>query len=498
MPRIKIPAIKSTITINTGITSYDVSSSISGNMPLIQSQIKEKTNDYINVKNAVNILQKYSNWNGYIKIYTEVENNFNVGDIVYITYTEPTIDPNTVFSLDNNYNNTTYQYYDDPFDENIKEFSFGYKILFVNKYNNELVINRYYNDIPAGRKLSNQSLSKISLRRGTFFQDIMDGVVLYGTEKLLCNVFNGTFSIVEGIVSGVTYSPYSTELISGATVIGVGISTTTDENGYYSLNLPVGNQSINFSATGYTSYTVNKTITSGLNTLNVVLTGGTNSVTIFSNSPYFYGNSDSVCPGGTLTFYATVLGYFEPFQYQWKLYRSGAWLFIGTNNSVFSYDAWQEGDILKCEVRNDVDFLNGTYTASNEVTISMLSQSLTITSVPEAISNICTIYEGETATFTANAICYDSPFYVWYVNSIIVDFGTPIYSSSTLQNGDVVHCEISGDVSNYITIVFGYETSTYPPETTTYPPETSTYPPESSTPIPPFTLFDIFGQLHNL
>jgi hypothetical protein len=48
-----------------------------------------KNNKYINVRNAVKILEKYSNWNGFIRLYTEVGSNFVVGDTVYITYTEP-------------------------------------------------------------------------------------------------------------------------------------------------------------------------------------------------------------------------------------------------------------------------------------------------------------------------------------------------------------------------------------------------------------------------
>jgi hypothetical protein len=489
MPRIKIPAIKSTI-VNTGKTSYDVSSSLAGNMSLIQSQILEKTNDYINVKNATNILEKYSNWNGYIKIYTEVENNFNVGDIVYITYTKPTMDTLRMFNLDNNYSNITHEYYDNPFDEHIKNYSFGYKVLFVNKYNNEIVIDRYYNDITSGYILSNQCLSKISLRKCNFFQNIADGAVFYGSENLLCNIFNGTFSIVEGIISGVTYSPYSTELISGATIISGGLSTTSKQNGYYSLNLPVGSNIIKFSASGYTTKTVTTVISNELNTLNVILTGGTNSVTIYSNNI----PSDAVCDSGTLTYYAVTVGYEEPMQYQWKIFRGGAWLNIGTNNSVFSYNSWQDGDIIKCEVRDDLDILNGTYTTSNQVEISIIPQSVTLTSDPEAVSSVCTIYSGATAIFTAAAVCYTSPTYLWYVNSILVSSGSSTYSSSNLQTSDVVNCVVNGDTSNSIVMIVLPPTTT----TTTTIIETTTIMPTSTMPPMSMSIFEIFGQIHNI
>jgi len=183
MPTIKIPSVQSAPTTIVGIPSSNVSSSVSGNFDLIQAQINQKTNEYINIKNAVNILETFSNYNGYIRIYTEVENNFDVNDIVYITYTDSTINSATTFSLDNNYNNSTQLYYDIPLDDNIREISFGYKILYVNKYKNEIVINRHYTDITSGLLLKNQRLSKVSCRGGDFYSDISDGAVFYN-----CNI----------------------------------------------------------------------------------------------------------------------------------------------------------------------------------------------------------------------------------------------------------------------------------------------------------------------
>ena len=183
MPTIKIPSVISAPTTIVGVPSSNISSSLSGNFDLIQAQINQKTNEYINIKNAVNILETYSNWNGYIRLYTEVENNFDVNDIIYITYTESTVNSAATFSLDNNYNNLTHLYYSNPLVDDIREFSFGYKILYVNRYKNEIVINRHYNDITPGYNLKNQRLSKVSCRGGDFFNEISDGAVFYN-----CNI----------------------------------------------------------------------------------------------------------------------------------------------------------------------------------------------------------------------------------------------------------------------------------------------------------------------
>jgi hypothetical protein len=498
MATIKINSSKYNISFS-GVTSSNVSSSISGNMNLIQSQIKQKTNEYINVKNAVKILEKYSNWNGYIKLYTEVENNFDINDIVYITYTHPTIDTARIFSLDNNYNNETMTYYDNPFDEHVNKYSFGYKILYVNKYKNEIVINRYYNDIYSNYVLANQSLSKLTCRGGIFFDNIADGVVFYGGSSLSCNIFNGQFSIVQGFVSGITYtlSGYTTTILSGATVICAGLSTVTDQNGYYSINLPVGTGVINCSASGYiTKSIITYVYENKINIVNITLTGGSNSVLIYSTSV----PSDAVCPGGTLTYYAQTVGYDGSVQYQWKIYRSATWINIGTNNYIFSYNGWQGGDIIKCEVRDDLDIINGTYTTSNQVEISILSKSLTISVLP---SNV--IYAGTDVTFTASILCYTFPItYQWYLNTITpVGTNSPTYSSSTLQNNDTIHCIVNGDPSNYIlmtvypatttTTTTLFTTTTLLPTTTLYP-STTLSPSTTTSPL----FFELFGQLYNL
>ena len=98
MPRLIIQN-KKPVAHATSAKSSNVSSSLSGNMPLIQSQINLKTNDYININNAVKILENYSNHEGWIKLSTEIENNFAVNDIVYVTNTEVT--GSTIFNLEN-------------------------------------------------------------------------------------------------------------------------------------------------------------------------------------------------------------------------------------------------------------------------------------------------------------------------------------------------------------------------------------------------------------
>jgi len=145
-------------------TYSSVHSNISSNI----AKIDNKIDNYINIKNAVKLLDNYSNWEGYIKLYTEVQSNFDVDDIVYITYTDYPISVG-VFNLENP---------DTPY----SEWSMGYKVLAVNKLKNEVVINREYNDIKSGALLSDQFLSKVSVRGGTFTGGVIDGLVFYNSD----------------------------------------------------------------------------------------------------------------------------------------------------------------------------------------------------------------------------------------------------------------------------------------------------------------------------
>jgi hypothetical protein len=409
MPVIKTKSL--TPTTSTIAQSSNVSSSVSGNMDLVQSQISQKSNTYINIRNAVQILDTFSNWNGYIRLYTIFENNFNVNDTVYITYTSPLTIDTSIFNLENPSN------FDNPFDPPIN-FYLGYKVLYVNKYKNEIVINRHFNDIPAGKLLKNQYLSKISCRGGDFYDDVTDGVVFYD-----CNLHNSTFATISGVVSGST--------IVGAKILCSGLSTTSDINGHYSLDIPAGTNSVKCSADvqGYITETFIITVEENrFYTKNIFMTPGENSITICGST---------VCSGGWASFMSYQVGYDLPANYKWKINGVD----VGTNNSVFSYNYFINGDIVTCEISDDI-----TTSISNEIIISISPPAILINADP---SNI--IYQGDTVLFTAILTCITNQIYEWYVNDIFITSGDT-YSTNTLNDGDIIICKIGVIASNSITI----------------------------------------------
>jgi len=192
-----------------------------------QIQITQASNVFKNIRNAVKILPIFSNWEGHTKLYTEIESNFTVGDTVYITYTEPSI-PIGVFSIEN----PTIPY---------AEYALGYKVLYVNKAKNELVIDRDYINIASGTTLRNQYLSKISCKSGDYYNGKADGAVFFRcsiysgltfTQGVLkyCNLYGIVFNDkYEGIKTVVTTNDFNSKF-------GVKSPTTTtlqSNNSYY-------------------------------------------------------------------------------------------------------------------------------------------------------------------------------------------------------------------------------------------------------------------------
>lgn len=425
MPIIKLAANR--ITINTsGITSSNVSSSLNGNMNLIKSQVSQKTNDYINVKNAVNILEIYSNWNGYIKIYTEVQSNFVVGDTAYITYTSSNTGQ-TTFNLEN----------PSVPDEGSNRFYLGYKILYVNQSKNEIVINRHYNDIPNGYSLSNQKISKVSCRGGYLYKSVSDGVVFYN-----CNIINVGFSIISGIVSvgGIPISGASVTL-SGSKKIH-----TTDSNGYYILNAIKGDNVIKYYKTGYLINTIIVKIkTEEKVAQNISMIEGTNTVTIFSDIlTNFVNNKVPVCSNNIINFTSSDLGYSKNINYQWIMNSGGSILSMGTNNSKFSYNNFNTDDVVYCVV-TDNDF-NVKYT-SNMITIEVTPPLFIIS------TDKTTINSSDSVKFLAYTSCYLNPSFQWTVNGQVVGTNSNTYTSEphSIPNGAIVLC-IMGSVRSYITM----------------------------------------------
>jgi len=389
MAILKIPGDRTSIN-TTGVESSNVSSSLSGNMDLIKSQTAQISKDYINIKNATRILENYSNWNGYIKLYTEIQSNFVVDDIVYITYTSD-ITGATIFNIEN----------PSVPDEAGNRFYLGYKVLYVNQYKNEVVINRYYDDIkPVGSTLNYQYISKISCRGGYLYQDVSDGVLFNN-----CNIINPGFATIEGIISG------STGVLVGAlvTIAGTNLITTTDSNGHYILNSIEGENIIKVKYDGYitTGFTINISTETNI-TQNITLVPGTNNINISITSPTGTTTPYNILLNNNfVNFTSTNTGFTKYIDYKW--YISGSTTTIGTNSNILQYNNFINNDVVYCEI-TDRDF--GDISNSNSISI------ITSLGISFAVSDIF-----------APFICNNPNPSPYYPNDLDFSTATKLYNS---------------------------------------------------------------------
>lgn len=360
MSTVKVPNSNTIISQNE-IVSSNVSNSLSGNMDLIKSQVNNKLNDYINIKNATKILEVYSNYNGYIKLYTEIQSNFNINDIVYITY----------YGLEENKENDTFSLQNPitPDDLN-KNFYLGYKVLYVNEYKNEVVINKYYNDIPKNYRLRNQYLSKVVCRNTMVYNDELDGVVMFDNSHIL----NGTFYKLGGRIYSIETNAETgieTEsIISGATIYCNGIRTISDSGGTYLFDIPKGNNTIKVSSNGYITQDTEIITNDNNYNFDVMLSPGENKLIIsidtdiYTNNVIYYNSKYYKCANDTIKLYSSYTGYTNICDFNWYISRSGKTIKIATNNNKISYTSFENDDNVYCEVTDNI-----TTTISNYLII---------------------------------------------------------------------------------------------------------------------------------
>jgi hypothetical protein len=163
-------------TVNTIITS-DIQND------LIQQDKVNIFNDtsYTKSSNAVKLLPVISNNNNKIKLYTEVNSNFIVGDKVFIMFDESFSNTQQDAVILDNYLEfsgcTDYVY--------LKQMQ-GYKVIETNDSNNEITIDRYFDSRIVNKKIYNHYISKIYSRNLIISGGELDGTSIKNA------IFNNT------------------------------------------------------------------------------------------------------------------------------------------------------------------------------------------------------------------------------------------------------------------------------------------------------------------
>lgn len=157
----------------------------------------------------------------------------------------------------------------------------------------------------------------------------------------------------------------------------------------------------------------------------------TNTVEIVPIGSFFYN-----C-GSPIIFSTSITNPNIQLDYQWKLNGTN----VGTNSSTFILSNAVDGDQVKCIV-----------TTSTQCTLPLTVESTSTTiniSTPQPLIEIFadkyTICEGETVTFSLSSTYAGvNPSYQWKLDGIPINGATnSTYSTSTLQQGQIISCEIT-------------------------------------------------------
>ncbi|MCX7652864.1 MAG: PKD domain-containing protein, partial [Bacteroidia bacterium] len=125
--------------------------------------------------------------------------------------------------------------------------------------------------------------------------------------------------------------------------------------------------------------------------------------------------------------------------YQWQINTGSGWTNIaGATGSTYSSNSIPNGAVIRCLVTPSGTGCSGTF-ASNPIT--MVVNPIPTVTISASTTTIC---EGQTVTFTATPTNGGpTPQYQWYVNNTPVGLNSPIFTTSTLNNGDIVSCVIT-------------------------------------------------------
>ncbi len=149
-----------------------------------------------------------------------------------------------------------------------------------------------------------------------------------------------------------------------------------------------------------------------------------------------------VCPGTPITFTANVVNGGSSPSFQWQLNGANT----GVNSATFSGSAFADQDVVRVIVTSNQVCVSPVNFISNQLVISILPTvipSVSITPVPAG--PVCA---GTNITFTATPLSGGaSPTYQWTVNGVISGGSGATFSTSSLNDGDVVQATLFSNAS---------------------------------------------------
>jgi PKD repeat protein len=144
----------------------------------------------------------------------------------------------------------------------------------------------------------------------------------------------------------------------------------------------------------------------------------------------------AICTGTSVTFVATPVNGGNNPVYAWLV--NGAP--VGSNSSTYTTSTLANNDVVTCVLTSNATCATGNPATSNAVTMAVNPVLTPVVNISASSSSVCA---GAPVTFTAVASdAGTTPVYAWYVNGSLIGPNSATYTSSSLNNGDVVTCTV--------------------------------------------------------
>jgi hypothetical protein len=143
-----------------------------------------------------------------------------------------------------------------------------------------------------------------------------------------------------------------------------------------------------------------------------------------------------VCEGAETVFTAVPQNAGDDPTYTWMI--NG--IVVGDNSATLTTTELADQDVVTCELNSSEVCTNGNPATSNALNITVIESTSVSLSVEASASAIC---EGDEVIFTATPVNPgDNPEYTWKVNGEAVGGNSATFTSNSLEDGDIVICEM--------------------------------------------------------
>ncbi|HBG71662.1 MAG: hypothetical protein A2W93_06875 [Bacteroidetes bacterium GWF2_43_63] len=149
--------------------------------------------------------------------------------------------------------------------------------------------------------------------------------------------------------------------------------------------------------------------------------------------------SNSICSGTSVTFTAAPTNGGTP-SYQWLLNGAS----VGSNSSTYTNALLNNGDAVTCVMTSSESCASPATATSLPVNMTVSSSLTPTVSVSATATSICS---GTPVMFTAIPVNGGTPTYQWKLNGTSVGSNSATYNTSSLNNGDVILCEMTSSES---------------------------------------------------